>query len=98
MTYGVPKNTTLVEVLGPVGIDGEVGDDPQECYARFQPNPFWWSEKRVPVGTSLKHQNRMEQTLFLLPLDPAVQYTLFVGPTNMTMSCRVSHIRSYPFF
>lgn len=97
LSYKIPKNTTLVEVLGPVGVHGTLGDDRQECVAHLEPPPFWWTKKRLPFSASLKTQNRVKQTLFLLPLDPTVEHKLYVTSSHANVTCRVSHIRAYPF-
>lgn len=97
LNYKVPKNTTLIQVLGPVGVHGTLGDNRQECLAHLQPPPFWWTNKRLPLSVSLKPQNRVQQTLFVLPVDPAVEHKLYLTSSDPNVTCRVSHIRSYPF-
>lgn len=104
LIYEVPEHTTLVEVLGPVGRENDMDDgidgDPGlfECYAYLDLQPFWWSPKRLPTSLSLKPQNDIQRTLFLLPVDPDVRYKLHIGPTTDGMRCPVSHIRSYSYY
>lgn len=93
--YKVPQNTTLVEVFGPVGENSE-WEGYGSCYASFDPKPSWWNGL-IPVSSAQKLLvNMKNQTVFLLPIDPAQEFTLRVGaPANE--SCPISGIRTYPF-
>lgn len=94
--YTIPPNTTLVEVLGPVGNNSAwLGDS--VCYASFDPRPNWWNQSNFPTSTSFKPMNATDQTMFLLPLDPEVAFNLKIGSFGNTTTCPISAIRSYPF-
>lgn len=94
--YKVPQNTTLVEVTGPVGTDGN-WEARSVCYASLDPRPSWWLPNNFPFSNSRKAVNATNQTMFLLPLDPEVSYELHIGSPGSNNSCPVSAIRSYPF-
>lgn len=96
LSYRVPSNTTLIRVLGPVGIYNESWDG-SRCFAYLEPHPPWWNVSGYPVSASWKVVNGTNRTMFLLPVDPAVQTTLYVGPVGNEASCWVSGIQSYPF-
>lgn len=93
ISYTVPPNTTLIEVVGPTGGEnGWLG-----CYADFHPRPSWWIEGDVPVAQTYKPQNSTDQTLFFLPIDPTIQFTLRVGALGQGQPCGISGFRTYPF-
>lgn len=92
--YKVPQNTTLIEVFGPVGDDNE-WQGRSTCYATFDPKPSWWNGL-VPTSLSVKNFRRSNRTMFILPIDPTIDFTLRIGaPQNVT--CPISGIRTYPF-
>lgn len=94
--YPVPSNTTLVEVLGPAGTNpGWRGA--AECYAFLNPRPSWWLEGNFPISVAWQPLNATNQTMFLLPIDPEIQYEVRVGTLGNETTCPVSAIRSYPF-
>lgn len=93
--YKVPRNTSLVQVLGPVGNHSAwIGNS--ECYATFSPRPPWWMESSFPLSTSRKLIEGTDQTMFFLPIPPNIEYTLRVGGLGQDTSCPVSGIRTYP--
>lgn len=92
--YKVPQNTTLVEVLGPVG-DHPDWEGFSTCYATFDPKPSWWNGL-IPSTMSYKYINVNNQTLFLLPIDPTIDFTLRIGAAGND-TCPISGIRTYPF-
>lgn len=97
LVYKVPQNTSLVEVLGPVG-GYPYWWGRSECYATFQPRPSWLKDDVLPTSVSAKVTNVSEvQTMFLLPLAPDVEYTLYLGGVSHQTSCPISAIRSYPY-
>lgn len=96
IAYTLPANTTLVEVLGPAGTHPEwMGTS--ECYAFLNPRPSWWKESNFPLSTSQRQVNATDQTMFLLPIDPEIQYEVRVGALGNTTTCPVGAIRTYPF-
>lgn len=96
LVYKLPQNTTLVEVLGPVGEHPRwVGN--ANCYATLDPRPPWWNGTNFPLSTSKKAVNMTDQTMFVLPLPPNIQYTLRVGALGQENTCPVSSLRTYPF-
>lgn len=97
LTYDLPDNTTLVEVLGPSG-QGQGWEGDSQCYAVFDPRPSWWQSPNFPTSISRKPTNSTEQTMFLLPVDPAVKFKLRVGGLGQNTSCQVSAVRTYPLF
>lgn len=96
LSYSVPPNTTLLRVLGPISHD-EDWNRTANCYAALDPEPSWWKAGNLPLSTSYKPQYAANRTLFLLPLDPTVAFTLRVGPPNPASKCFVSGFQSYPF-
>lgn len=79
LTYSVPASTTPIEVLAPVVVHGTPGDNRQAwCIALLLPEPFWWTSRRLLLSVSVETQNRIQQTLFLLPVDPAVEHKLYL--------------------
>lgn len=96
VSYPVPHNTTLVEVIGPVG-NNTAWLGGSECYAAFDPHPSWWQKSKFPVSTSLKLINATEQTVFLLPIDPEIVFNLKIGAFGNSSTCPISAIRTYPF-
>lgn len=94
MVYDVPQNTTLVEVLGEVGPDG---GSSSECHAVLVPKPSWWIDGNAPRCGPGKEFNRTRQTMFLLPVDPAVKYTLHVGSLRGLGVCPINGVRNYHF-
>lgn len=95
IAYTAPQNTTLIEVLGPTGSNPNwVGD--AECYAFLNPRPVWWRTSEFPLSTSRKAVAANNQTMFLLPVDPAIQYEVRVGGLGRENTCPVSAFRSYP--
>lgn len=96
LVYALPANTTLVEVLGPVGSHGRWRGN-AECYATLTPRPPWWRDTNFPRSSSVKGRNATDQTMFLLPTPPDVQYTLHVGAFGQHESCAVAAVRTYPF-
>lgn len=88
MTYDVPSNTSIVNVTGPVFY--ELGG----CYARLEPEPWWWNNV-IPLAYPTKPAHRAGQTLFFLPTDPAVKYKLVVG--SMGVQCIVSGVTTYAY-
>lgn len=97
VAYNVPPNTTLIEVLGPVGNRTSIWWGDSECYAYLNPRPSWWLSSNVPTSRSVKPLNATEQTMFLFPIDPAIAFELRVGALGNTTTCPVSAFRTYPF-
>lgn len=96
LVYTLPKNTSLVEVLGPVGTYSNwVGQS--QCYATLDPRPPWWNGTNFPLSTAKKMINATDQTVFMLPLPPNIRYTLRVGSFGQENSCSISALRTYPF-
>lgn len=94
--YQLPHNTTLVEVLGPVGQNFFWGNY-TECYALLNPRPSWWIHSNFPVSKARGIVNATDQTMFLLPIDPEVPFELRIGHLGDDRTCQVSAIRTYPF-
>lgn len=84
MLYKVPRNTTLVEVIGQGG---------GMCYASLSPQPSWWFNGTFPDC----YRGNKTASMFLLPVDPTIEYTLTVGDVLYGGYCRISGIRNYPF-
>lgn len=97
LKYPIPKNTTLVEVLGPSGHNPKwVGKS--LCFASLDPQPEWWQSPNVPNSISGKPTNAVDQPMFLLPIDPEIKYELWVsGPEDNDNSCPITGVRTYPF-
>lgn len=96
LVYQVAPNTTLIEVLGPVGAHPNwLGDS--ECYAHLNPRPSWWLRSNFPLSSSAKPVNATNQTVFLLPVDPEIAFELRVGGLGRETACPISAIRTYPF-
>lgn len=96
LSYPVPTNTTLLRVLGPTSHDDD-WNRTANCYAALDPAPSWWKAGNFPLSTSYKPHYLANRTVFLLPLDPTVKFTLRVGPPNPAAKCFVSGFQSYPF-
>lgn len=96
MAYKVPPNTTLIRVYGPVGVDNTTYDGGL-CYAAVEPRPAWWSNDSFPLAAGYKLTNSTNRTMFLLPVDPAVESMVKIGALGWDASCRISGISSYPF-
>lgn len=91
IVYKLPRNTSLIEVLGPVGQHSAwLGDS--RCYAQTEP-----PGKAVQLSTSKKVANDTDQIMFLLPVEPWLEHTLHVGGLGHWTSCPVSAIRAYPY-
>lgn len=85
--------------------------DQPVCVALLDPAPPWLQatlslglEERVavfdynwPMAWQTSPRNATNTTLFLLPLDPAVQYKVKVLPRNNHTLCAVSGFQTYPF-
>lgn len=97
LSFAVPPNTTLLRVLGPVR-DADEWDQKANCYAALDPEPSWWKPSNFPLSTSYKPNSGSNRTLFLLPIDPTVEFTLRLGPPNPASKCVVDGIQSYPFY
>lgn len=97
LVYTVPPNTTLVEVLGPVGSYDNYTEYGY-CYAHLVPRPSWWLSGNIPTSDSDCPVNATDQTMFLLPIDPANTYQLHVGALGTDETCPVSAIRTYSFY
>lgn len=89
LSYKVPPNTTLVEVLSHVNTTGI-------CFANLTPRPSWWFNGTFPSSDGQSHGTN--ETMHLLPVDPTVEYTIGVGPVHWHSRCRINGIRSYPFY
>lgn len=96
ISYQIPFNTTLVEVLGPVG-SHPTWLEHSECYAYLNPRPSWWLPLNYPIATSRKAVNATDQTVFLFPLDPSIAFELRVGVLGNATTCPISAFRNYPF-
>lgn len=96
LSYQLPSNTTLVEVLGPVG-DGNMSSAGSRCYATLDPRPEWWRNATFPLSASEKMVNGTNRTMFLMPVDPAIRATVRVGGLGMDSTCFISGIKAYPF-
>lgn len=96
VTYKVPQNTTLVEVIGPVGTNANWSAS-SICYAFLDPRPSWWLPNNFPFSNSRKAVNATNQPIFLLPIDPEIWYELHIGSLGVNNTCPVSAIRTYPF-
>lgn len=88
ITYEVPLNTSIINVTGPVS------DELAGCYARLEPEPWWWNDV-MPLAYPTKPAFRADQTLFFLPTDPAVKYKLIIG--SMGIQCIVSGVTTYAY-
>lgn len=96
LSYQLPSNTTLVEVLGPVGRNNMTSYGSQ-CYAALDPRPIWWRNGSFPLAAGEKAVNATNRTMFLLPVDPAVRSTLKGGTLGWDASCFISGVKTYPF-
>lgn len=106
LEYTIPANTSLVRVLGPSlwSSDWIIGTEARTplCTVGLDPLPPWSASaagRSMPVAWQHVHPVRQvfNSTLFLLPLDPAVTYTLKVYPPNDGAVCAVSGVTTYPF-
>lgn len=96
--YTVPKNTTLVEVLGPAGKNIKWQQDFGECcYAFLNPRPSWMQKAHFPLSRADGDFNTTDQPMFFLPVDPEIQYEVRVGSYGNATTCPVSGFRTYPF-
>lgn len=96
MVYKVPPNTTLIEVLGPVGERPTwYGDG--FCYAKLEPKPTWWIDGNIPLSKARKTMDKDELGMFYFPIDPEVEFTLHVGALGQESNCPVNGVRTYPF-
>lgn len=93
MAYRIPRNTSLVEVVGPTGAESGW----LACYAMLEPKPSWWIEGNIPVAQTNKPRNSADRSLFLLPIDPTVHHTIRVGSLGQGRQCAISGFRTYPF-
>lgn len=94
LVYKLPQFTTLVEVLGPTRVPtGGQG----ACYATLNPRPTWIQGFLPAINSTWKRQKLGDQTMFLLPMGPKVDYTLHVGGVSHSSSCAISAIRTYPY-
>ncbi|EKD01034.1 hypothetical protein A1Q2_04655 [Trichosporon asahii var. asahii CBS 8904] len=96
LSYTLPTNTTLVEVLGPVG-RSNLTFDGSHCYATLDPRPSWWRNGSFPFAVGERAVNGTNRTMFLLPVDPAIKSTLQIGGVGMDTTCLVSGMKTYPF-
>lgn len=96
LSYQLPSNTTLVEVLGPVGYSNMTSAGSM-CYASLDPRPEWWRNGTFPLSASEKMVNGTNRTMFLMPVDPATRATVRVGGLGMDSTCFISGIKAYPF-
>lgn len=88
VTYKLPLNTSMVNVTGPVFNETAL------CYARLEPEPWWWS-RHMPVAYPQKPGERADQTLFVLPTDPTEEYQLVIGSRGDL--CTVSGVTTYAY-
>lgn len=100
LVYKLPRNTSVLEVLGPVGSNAAwLGR--AMCYAVLDPRPPYWSaDITIPWSTSVKYRmdgNRTNETMFFFPLPPDKEYTVRVGNLGQESRCPVGGFRSYPF-
>lgn len=86
VVYDVPPHTSLINITGPVSMDTH------SCYARLEPEPWWWSSS-MPMTHPMKPTYRANQALLVLPLDPAKEYKLIIGA--MGHACAISGIMTY---
>lgn len=96
IVYSVPENTSLLHVLGPVG-EHSNWEALAHCYSALQPRPSWWIKGGFPVSQQAKPENKTGESLFWLPIDPTVKYTLRVGALGNENTCAVSDIQTFPF-
>lgn len=96
LTFSVPANTTLLKVLDPVSSD-EAWTKASECFAALDPNSSWWRPSNFPLSHGFKDMDLRNRTMFILPIDPTVKYTLKVGSARPMTHCQVNAIQSYPF-
>lgn len=89
LTYKVPTNSSLINVTGPV-YDANV-----LCYFVLDPEPWWWNGGVLPSAEPAKPEYRPNQTLILLPVDPAVEYQLIIGASGKP--CAISGITTYSY-
>lgn len=95
LSYKVPVATTLIRVLGPVGMNRTAFGS--QCYADLDPVPSWWVNSSFPMSASQKVMREDNRTLFLLPVDPDVRTTVRIGPLGLDATCYISGFTSYPF-
>lgn len=67
------------------------------CYAIISPEPWWWNPKALPTADAQKPEYRPDQTLLMLPLDPAAEYRLVIGALGRTRTYSVSGITTYAY-
>lgn len=118
LTYKVPSGTSLVRVLGPIGVNpawakdiderngvlvSESGTDSNsrlklQCTFLLEPQPPWIdANATLPISYQDRIRNSTNETLFLIPLDPTVDYKLKVLPPNNRTVCVMSGVQTYPF-
>lgn len=101
--YTPPDNTSLVQVLGLTVEEGYLrtmsGRTSHRCAAILDPRPLWWNETAgPPLAWQDGPLNISHKDLFILPLDPAVRYTLKVLPRYNSSYCRINAIKAYSYF
>lgn len=100
IVYDVPRNTTLLNVTGPVGTGSF------SCYAVLEPRPSWWGVlPRFEAG----YRQSTNSTLFVFPLHPAIKYELAMGSVGSQSSfsvesdtalatCQIGGVTTYSFW
>lgn len=78
--YDVPRDTSLLKVLGPVG------QGPFSCYFSVRPDPGWYGELPKFWADQAEVTN---QTLFVFPLDPDIKHELAMGSVESRSSATV---------
>lgn len=108
----MPPGTALLSVHGPVGsdpawthslhADANTPELSPLCTFLLDPQPAWFNNSaplnvRFPLAWQDASSNKSDTTLFLVPLDPEINYKITVLSRNNASVCVVSGIRTYPF-
>lgn len=89
ITFKVPPNTSLLNITGPVY------PEDTNCYFLLDPEPWWWNGGVIPAADQNKPAYRPNQTLIMIPTDPAVEYQLIMGAGGKP--CAITAVTAYSY-
>lgn len=90
VTYSVPPNTSLINITGPTYPHDHTG-----CYMLLEPEPWWWNGDVVPLVAPWAPDYRPDQTLWMIPVDPSVEYQVIIGASSSY--CTITAITTYSY-